>query len=53
MMTEEDGYLLKARLEEALALADRHGLMLTGVRIAEAIDALVLEARQDRQGPLS
>jgi hypothetical protein len=49
MMTEEDGKVLKARLEEVLALADGHGLLLTGVRIAEALDALAIEARQDRR----
>lgn len=49
-MTEEDCEVLKARLEEALTLANGHGLPLTGVRIAEAIDALVAEARKERQG---
>lgn len=50
-MTEDDGEVLKARLEEALALADGHGLSLTGVWIAEAINALVAEAGEHRKGP--
>lgn len=49
MMTEEDGKVLKAGLEEVLALSDRRSLLLTGVRIAEALDTLAIETRQDRQ----
>lgn len=53
MMTKEDGKVLKARLEEVLAVADSHGLILTGIRVAEAIDALVIEIRQDRSAAWS
>lgn len=47
-MTEKDGKILKARPEEVLALADSNTLLLTGVRVAEALEALDTETRQDR-----
>lgn len=50
MMRDEERKILEECLKEALAFSDHCGLLLTGIRIAEAIDTLAIETRQDRQG---
>jgi len=42
-VTVDERNTMKAQLEEALAIADKHGLFLTAARIVEAINALSLE----------
>ena len=42
-MTVDERNTMKAQLEEALAIADKHGLFLTAARIVEAIEALSSE----------
>jgi hypothetical protein len=43
-MTADERDEMKAQLEQALAIADAHDLVLTGARIAEALAALASEA---------
>lgn len=46
-ITADDREVMKAQLEAALGIADLHDLILTGLRIVEALEALAFEA-----GPL-
>lgn len=43
-ITADECEVMKAQLEAALAIADLHDLVLTGLRIAEALEALASEA---------
>jgi hypothetical protein len=42
-ITAEEREVIKAQLETALAIADLHDLVLTGLRIVEALEALASE----------
>ncbi len=43
-ITADEREVMKAQLEAALAIADLHDLVLTGLRIVEAVEALASEA---------
>ena len=43
-ITADECEVMKAQLEAALAIADLHDLVLIGLRIAEALEALASEA---------
>lgn len=46
----EEREALRGCLQRALVVADSHGLFLTAVRVAEALDALASESPEGPQG---
>ena len=50
-MNDEQLKALEECLKEALEFSDNYGLLLTSIRIAEAIDTLAAETRHDPRAP--